>query len=80
MLTVYTKKTCPNCDKAKALLDSKGVTYATINVEEQPAARDLLVGMGLRSVPQIFKEDQLLPGGFDGLAAQSEEFWTSLKG
>ena len=80
MLTVYTKKTCPNCDKAKALLDSKGVAYATINVEEQPAARDLLVGMGLRSVPQIFKEDQLLPGGFDGLAAQSEEFWTSLKG
>jgi glutaredoxin 3 len=80
MITVYTKNNCPYCDQAKSLLDSKGVAYASINIEEHPEARELIVGMGLRSVPQIFKEDTLLPGGFQGLAAQTDEFWTSLKG
>ena len=79
MITVYTKNNCPYCDQAKALLESKGVAYASINIEEHPEAREILVNMGLRSVPQIFKEDQLLPGGFQGLAAQTEEFWTSVK-
>jgi glutaredoxin 3 len=80
MITVYTKSTCPKCEQAKALLDSKGIEYATINVEQNPPARELLVNMGLRSVPQIFNGDELLEGGADGLAARPEEFWTTLKG
>ena len=79
-LTVYTKNNCPFCDQAKALLDSKGVTYNTINVESQPDAREFLVDQGLRSVPQIFNGTTLLQGGFQGLAAQPEEFWTTIKG
>ena len=79
-LTVYTKNNCPFCDQAKALLESKGVTYNTINVESQPDARDFLVDQGLRSVPQIFNGTTLLQGGFQGLAAQPEEFWTTIKG
>lgn len=79
-LTVYTKNNCPFCDQAKALLESKGVTYNTINVESQPDARDFLVDQGLRSVPQIFNGTTLIQGGFQGLAGQPEEFWTTLKG
>ena len=79
-LTVYTKNNCPFCDQAKALLESKGVTYNTVNLEEQPDARDFLVDQGLRSVPQIFNGTTLLQGGFQGLAAQPEEFWTTIKG
>jgi hypothetical protein len=30
-------------------------------------------------VPQIFDGSTLLPGGFQGLAGQPEEFWTHLK-
>jgi glutaredoxin 3 len=80
MLTVYTKNHCPFCDRAKALLESKGVPYTTINIEEEPEARETLVDLGLRSVPQIFKGTTLLPGGFQGLAGKNEEFFNTLKG
>ena len=79
-LTVYTKNHCPFCDRAKSLLESRGVAYNTINLEEQPDARDFLVDQGLRSVPQIFNGTTLLQGGYQGLAAQPEEFWAQLKG
>jgi glutaredoxin len=80
MLTVYTKNQCPFCDRAKALLESKGVPYTAINIEEQPDAREVLVNLGLRSVPQIFNGTTLLPGGFQGLASKDEEFFNTLKG
>jgi glutaredoxin len=80
MLTVYTKNNCPFCDRAKALLESRGVEYRAINLEDQPDARDFLVDQGLRSVPQIFNGTTLLQGGYQGLAGQPEEFWTNLKG
>jgi glutaredoxin 3 len=80
MLTVYTKNNCPYCDRAKALLENRGITYQTINLEEQPDAREFLVDQGLRSVPQIFNGTTLLQGGYQGLAAQPEEFWINLKG
>ena len=80
MLTVYTKNNCPYCDRAKALLESRGVAYQTINLEEQPDARGFLVKQGLRSVPQIFNSETLLQGGYQGLIAQPEEFWINLKG
>ena len=79
-LTVYTKDNCPFCDMAKALLESRGVEYTTINVGVLTEARDYLVEQGLRSVPQIFNGTTLIQGGYQGLASQSEEFWTQLKG
>jgi glutaredoxin 3 len=78
-LTVYTKDNCPFCDRAKALLESKGVEFTTINVGEQPDARNFLVDQGLRSVPQIFNGTTLIQGGYQGLAGQPEEFWSTLK-
>lgn len=80
MLTVYTKNQCPFCDRAKALLESKGISFNAINIEEQPDAREKLVDLGLRSVPQIFNDGVLLPGGYQGLAGKDEEFFTTLKG
>jgi glutaredoxin len=79
-LTVYTKDNCPFCDMAKALLESRDVEYTTINVGVLTEARDYLVEQGLRSVPQIFNGTTLIQGGYQGLASQSEEFWTQLKG
>lgn len=80
MLTVYTKNHCPFCDRAKSLLESKGIKYDTINIEEQPDAREVLVDLGLRSVPQIFKDGILLPGGYQGLASRPADFFETLKG
>lgn len=79
-LIVYTKDDCPYCDMAKALLESRGIEYTTVNVAVRTEARDYLVEQGLRSVPQIFNGTTLIQGGYQGLAAKPEEFWTQLKG
>ena len=79
-LTIYTKDDCPFCDQAKALLESRGIEYTTVNVGVLTEARDYLVEQGLRSVPQVFNGTTLIPGGYQGLVAQTEEFWTQLKG
>ena len=80
MLTVYTKDHCPFCDRVKDLLESKGVKFTTVNLEQTPEARELLRDLGLRSVPQVFNGTTLLQGGYQGLAGQPEDFWTTLKG
>jgi glutaredoxin len=79
-LTVYTKDNCPFCDRAKALLESRGVEYTTINIEVRTEAREFLLDQGLRSVPQIFNGTTLIQGGFQGLASKPEDFWTQLQG
>jgi glutaredoxin len=80
MITMYSKNNCPFCDRAKALLESKGIEFNTVKMEDAPEAREFLVAQGLRSVPQIFNDGVLLPGGFQGLAAKDEAFFTTLKG
>lgn len=76
MLTVYTKNNCPFCDRAKSLIESKGVEYRSINIEHDTEAREFLLEQGLRSVPQIFDGTHHLPGGYQGLAARDSDFWT----
>ena len=80
MITVYSKSNCPFCDRAKSLLESKGVEYTTVSVEEDQDARQHLLDMGLRSVPQIFNGTTLIQGGYQGIAGKDESFWTTLKG
>jgi glutaredoxin len=80
MITVYSKSNCPFCDRAKALLESKGVEYTTVSIEEDQDARQHLLDMGLRSVPQIFNGTTLIQGGYQGIAGKDESFWTTLKG
>lgn len=79
MITVYSKNNCPFCDRAKALLESKGIEFKIVNIQDEPNAREFLVDQGLRSVPQIFKDGVLLPGGYQGLAGKPEEFFNTLK-
>ncbi len=80
MLTVYSKNNCPFCDRAKQLLESKGVTYNEVNIELDPESRQMLLDKGLRSVPQIFHGYELIEGGFQGLTKKPENFFNSLKG
>jgi glutaredoxin len=80
MITVYSKNNCPFCDRAVALLESKDIAFKLIKVEDAPDAKEFLMDQGLRSVPQIFKDGVLLPGGYQGLAGKNEDFWQTLKG
>ena len=79
MITVYSKNNCPYCTRAKALLELNDIEYTEINIEQDANARKRIVEAGLRTVPQIYIDDQLLPGGYNGLAGQSQEFFNNLK-
>jgi glutaredoxin len=80
VITIYSKNDCPFCDRAKALLESKDIPFKVIKMEDEPSAREFLMDQGLRSVPQIFKDGVLLPGGYQGLAGKDEAFFNTLKG
>lgn len=72
-VTVYTKRSCPYCVRAKALLSKKGVSYEEISVEENDALRTWLVERsGQMTVPQVFVGDRPL-GGFSDLDALDRE-------
>ena len=61
---IYTKNACPFCISAKQLLDSRGISYEEVNIEEGEN-RNLLFEVlpHARSVPQIFLDNEYV-GGF----------------
>lgn len=66
---IYTKATCPYCHRAKALLDSKGVTYDELPIDSDTAKREEMIQRsGRTTVPQIFINAQHV-GGCDDLYA-----------
>lgn len=74
-VTIYTTNTCPYCDRAKALLKSKGVNYTEVNLDGKPdELKALKERTGLRTVPQIFFDEELI-GGYTDLAALGEDAW-----
>lgn len=81
MITVYSKNNCPFCDQAKNLLKLKGIDYTEIKIDENAVARAFILSQGHRTVPQLYKDGQLLvEGGFQGLQKQPDEFFQILKG
>ena len=69
-ITIYTTDICPYCQRAKLLLNNKGVNAITeIRVDMDPAQLDIMIQKtGQRTVPQIYIDDFHV-GGFDDLAA-----------
>jgi glutaredoxin 3 len=66
---VYSKKNCPFCVRAKALLDRKGIPYEEIDAEENDELRAWLAeASGQKTVPQIFVDGRPL-GGFSDIDA-----------
>jgi glutaredoxin 3 len=60
---IYTTRTCPFCIRAKALLDSKGVSYEEIGVDGDTRARaELRERSGQRTVPQIWIGEKHIGG------------------
>ena len=66
-ITIYTTRFCPYCVRAKALLDSKNVSYAEIAVDSDHEQRGIMEQRSKQtSVPQIFIGEQHI-GGCDDL-------------
>ena len=68
-VVMYSTAWCPYCVRARKLLESKGVEFSEIRVDEQPEQRSVMMERagGLTSVPQIFIDDHHV-GGFDELS------------
>jgi glutaredoxin 3 len=69
-IVMYSTGWCPYCDRARGLLQRKGVEFSEIKVDEDPAQRDTMLNRsgGRRTVPQIFVGERHV-GGFDDLYA-----------
>jgi glutaredoxin 3 len=67
---MYSTGWCPYCDRARALLERKGVGFREVKVDEDAAQRDAMLKRtgGRRTVPQIFVGDRHV-GGYDELYA-----------
>ncbi len=51
---VYGAEWCRDCRSAKEFLDSHGIEYTEVNVDENPAAfDDVLRHVGKRAIPQM---------------------------
>ena len=65
-IVVYSKTHCPQCDRAKELLDSKKLSYNVKTLGVDYTKEDLLeLVPNARSVPQIFIDDKLIGGYTD---------------
>lgn len=73
-IVVYTIRPCPYCESAKALLQSRGISYREVFVNrDDTATREaLLKRSGMRTFPQIFHGNQLI-GGFTDLERLDRE-------
>ena len=74
MYTMITRNNCKYCDKAKALLKSRGINFTTYNVEEGSSkwVLSLMKEANIKTVPQIFASNGSLVGGYRDLESLVE--------
>ena len=72
-VVMYATGWCPYCQRARALLQSKGASITEIDIEAVPGARDeMRARSGRTSVPQIFIGERHI-GGFDDTTALDDQ-------
>jgi len=69
-IVIYCSGFCPYCERARALLERKGVAFEEVRIDQEPERRAEMEARagGRTSVPQIFFGDRHI-GGFDDMAA-----------
>ena len=58
MYILYGKPNCPNCETAKTILTQKDIEYKYVDVSEDFDSLQMLKIMGIKSVPQLFLDEQ----------------------
>ena len=72
-VTMYSTRFCPYCIQARALLDSKSVSYTDIRVDgEADLRREMVQKSGRYTVPQIWIGAEHV-GGYDDLAKLEQQ-------
>ena len=65
---IYSRQQCPSCDRAKSLLQSKGIAFVEIDITDDEARTiEMMRRSQQRTVPQIFIDGETI-GGYDQLA------------
>ncbi|MDG1540383.1 MAG: glutaredoxin [Candidatus Thalassarchaeaceae archaeon] len=68
---VFTQTVCPYCTRAFRILDSKGLTYSEVNLDNFEGLRkEVVMETGHRTVPVVFDmrgEEPIFVGGSDHL-------------
>jgi len=78
LVTIFSKTTCGHCKKAKELLSTKA-SFVRVNVlqldELDPGVREWMLENTeqAKTVPQIFLNDEWLPGGASNLLSLEEK-------
>ena len=69
-VTMYSTAWCGYCQRARNLLERKGIPVREVKIDEVPGERELMLQKsgGRRTVPQIFIGERHV-GGYDELAA-----------
>ena len=65
--TIITQKNCKYCMKAAQLLDDAGLDWEGIPLVDAPVHKTLMSMANLNTVPQIFRPDGELIGGYKAL-------------
>jgi len=66
MITVYSTETCSACSAAKGWLEANNIEYESVMIDEDIDAAKLMMSRGLRTVPQIYIDEEHI-GGWDDL-------------
>ena len=72
-IEIYTSIMCPYCSRAVGLLQSKNISFEQIDVSVSGTLRQTMRSRagGLKSVPQIFINDEHIGGCDDLIALES---------
>ncbi len=64
---MYTRPTCFWCVRAKHLLESKGISYRDLDINNDDLRKELKIkAPGVKTIPQIFKDGKRI-GGYEDL-------------
>tara|TARA_A100001015_G_scaffold234934_1_gene266572 strand:- start:1283 stop:1498 length:216 start_codon:yes stop_codon:yes gene_type:complete len=64
---MYTRPTCFWCLRAKHLLESKGISYRNLDINNDDLRKELKIkAPGIKTIPQIFKDGKRI-GGYEDL-------------
>ena len=74
MLDVYTRPTCIWCIRAKELLNSKGIPFKNLDINDDELRKELKEkAPGIKTIPQIFKDGNRI-GGYEDLVEYLKDY------
>ena len=71
-ITLFSRKGCPHCDRARKLLDQRGLSYEEIELNDHITSRSLQAVTGRSKTPQVYMGGKQI-GGADELEAFFKE-------